>query len=260
MTLGGVNRVRTRDRGWVRVLNSVECPAVRLVCFPHSGGSTATYHAWSSVMPADTQLLAVQYPGQADRIAEAPASSIAEMALCVAAELSQLAPARCALFGHSLGALVAYETASMLQDYGSPAHWLFVSGAPAPSQAGGGTKHLATDEELWSALLDLGGIESAVADDVEFRNLVLPGLRSYIALNENYRSAPHSEPLRCPVRCYHNTEDPLVDGARLGAWAEVGTGPFSVRAWPGGHFQFLSDPTELIIDVVAALGESEVLR
>jgi len=260
VTLGGVNRVRSRNRGWVRVLNSVECPAVRLVCFPHSGGSAATYHAWSSAMDMNTELLAVQYPGQADRIAEEPASSIAEMASCVAAELSRLAPARCALFGHSLGALLAYETARMLQDHERPAHWLFVSGAPAPAHAGGGTKHRATDEELWSALLDLGGIEPAVADDAEFRDLVLPALRSYIALTENYRPAPHPEPLHCQVRCYYNTEDPLVDGTRLGAWAEVGTGSFSVRAWAGGHFRFLWDPAELIIDVVAALGQSEVLR
>lgn len=211
-------------------------------------------------MPLGTELLAVQYPGQADRIAETPASSIAEMTLCITAELSRLTPARCALFGHSLGSLVAYETARMLQEHGNPAHWLFVSGAPAPSQAGGGTKHLVSDEELWAALRDLDGIDPAAADDAELRDLVLPTLRSYIALTETYRPAPHPEPLHCQVRCYRNTEDPLVDGTRLGAWAEVGTGPFSVRAWPGGHFQFLSDPAELIADVVAALGQSEVLR
>ncbi|MGW1373908.1 thioesterase II family protein [Streptomyces sp. NPDC002446] len=254
-----MNRIRTRHRGWVRALNSVECPAVRLVCFPHSGGSAATYRAWSSAMPGDTQLLAVQYPGHADRIAEAPASSVAEMGSSVAAELLQLDPAPCALFGHSLGALAAYETARVLQDNGRPAHWLFVSGAPAPSQAGGGSTHRATDEELWSTLRELGGIEPDVAEDAELRELMLPVLRSDITLNETYRPAPHPEPLTCRVRGYYHTEDPLVDGARLGAWASVGTGPFSVRSWPGGHFRLLSDSAELTADIVAVLTEGEAL-
>jgi pyochelin biosynthetic protein PchC len=164
------------------------------------------------------------------------------------------------LFGHSLGALVAYETARVLQDNGRPAHHLFVSGAEAPSLAGGGTTHRVTDEELWSALRDLGGIDPDVADDAELRDLLLPALRADITLNETYRPAPGPEPLHCQVRCYHNTEDPLVDGARLGAWAAVGTGRFSMRAWPGGHFRFVADPAELVTDIVAALAESEVLR
>lgn len=257
---GGVNRVPTRDRGWTRALNDVECPAGRLVCFPHSGGSAGTYRDWSSAMPGNVQLLAVQYPGRADRIAEAPADSIAGMASHVAAELVRLPPARTVLFGHSFGALVAYETARALQSGGEPVHCLFASGASDPWSAGGGTAHESTDDELWSALRELGGIEPEIAEDPEFRDLVLPALRSDIALHETYRPDPAPEPLHCAVRCYYNTDDPLVDGARLDAWAAVGTGRFSLRAWPGGHFQLLADPTELIDDALDALAEGGVLR
>lgn len=255
-----MNQVRTRDRGWVRALNSVVNPAVRLVCFPYSGGAAATYRAWAAALPADFQLLAVQYPGHADRITAAPAGSIAEMGSSVAEELARLDPARCALFGHSLGAVVAYETAKALQGKGTPADCLFVSGAAAPSQAGGGTTHRVSDGELWSALKDLGGIEADVAENAELRELLLPVLRSDITLHETYRPAPHTEPLHCQVRCYYNTEDPLVDSARLVAWAAVGTGRFGLRAWPGGHFESLTDSTELIADIVATLGESEIPR
>ncbi|HZF89879.1 thioesterase II family protein [Streptomyces sp.] len=244
----------------MRALNDVERPVGRLVCAPHSGGSAATYRPWSSVLPAGTQLLAVQYPGHADRMAEPPAASVAEMGRSVAAELLELDSRPCALFGHSLGALVAYETARALQESGRPVGWLFVSGSPAPWQAGGGTTHRAGDEELWNELRGLSGIEPEVAQNTELRDLLLPVLRSDITLNETYRPAPNPEPLRCPVRCYYNAEDPLVDPARLDAWAAVTTASFRVRALPGGHFRLLSDPADLLGDIVAALTESEAVR
>ncbi|MFI6481044.1 thioesterase II family protein [Nonomuraea sp. NPDC050663] len=253
-----MNRVRTRGRGWTRALTSVECPADRLVCFPHSGGTAATYRAWAAAMPPGTQLMAVQYPGLADRLTEAPAISVAAMAAAVAEELARLEPVPCALFGHSLGALVAYETARILQDDGLPARWLFVSGAPAPWRPRGGLTHRAGDEELWSRLCDLGGIAPEVAGDREFRDLLLPVLRCYIGLNETYRPSPRREPLRCQVRGYHNTEDPLVDGAAFAAWAGVSSGGFSARSRPGGHFQVVADPSELIADILATLAAGAV--
>ncbi|MEU7010152.1 alpha/beta fold hydrolase [Streptomyces sp. NPDC046332] len=244
----------------MRALNSVERPVRRLVCFPHSGGSATTFRDWSSAVPGDCELLAVQYPGHADRIAEEPASSVAEIAAHVVTELLDLDPVPCALFGHSLGALVAYETARGLQDRARPVRNLFVSGAPAPGRAGGGTTHLATDDDLWSGLRDLGGIDPVVAEDAELRELLLPVVRADITLNETYRADPQAEPLDCWIRCYRTTEDPLVDGERLAAWAEVGTGRFSARTWPGGHFGLVADPDELIADLVAAFAEGVVVR
>ncbi|WBB53413.1 alpha/beta fold hydrolase [Verrucosispora sp. WMMD573] len=255
-----MSRTRRSDRRWVRTLTGVEEPTARLVCFPHSGGTAAVYRPWSSMLPADVALHAVQYPGHADRLAEEPASSIAEMATQVAAELLRMPPAGCALVGHSLGALVAYETARALRANGSPVHHLFVSGAAGPWLAGGGTTHQLGDDELWAAVAKLGGIEPEIADQTELRDLLLPVLRSDITLHETYRPAPDAAPLDCPVRGYYNTEDPLVDADKVAAWAVVNERGFSMRAWPGGHFRLLSHPDELVGDVLASLMESGVPR
>ncbi|MEV7618393.1 alpha/beta fold hydrolase [Streptomyces sp. NPDC089799] len=253
-----MNRIPRRDRGWLRDLNSVESPAGRMVCLPHSGGSAVAYRPWSRSVPADLSLMAVQYPGHADRLGEPFAGGIAELGAGVAGDLLRLDPAPCVLFGHSLGALVAYETARVLQEAGSPPAYLFLSGAPAPSQHRGGITHEAGDEELWDALCGLGGMDPAVAADTELRDLMLPVLRADIALSLAYRPAPDAVPLNCAVRCHYNTEDPLVDAERISAWAEVGTGPFSVRAWPGGHFRLFSDPAAAIGDIVTALAGAGV--
>ncbi|MGC5053375.1 thioesterase II family protein [Micromonospora sp. DT48] len=255
-----MSRTRRSNRGWLRTLTSVEEPTARLVCFPHSGGTAAVYRPWSTALPADVALHAVQYPGHADRLAEPPADSIAEMATQVAAELRQLPPVRCALIGHSLGALVAYETARAMRDSGAPVHHLFVSGAAGPWLAGGGTTHRLGDDELWSSVVRLGGIEPEIADQPELRDLLLPVLRSDITLHETYRPAPEATPLECPVRGYYNTEDPLVDADQVATWAAVNDGEFSMRALPGGHFRLLSHPDEMVADIMAALTESGVRR
>lgn len=239
----------------MRTLINAEPSDVRLVCFPHSGGTAAVYRAWAPVVPAGVELLAVQYPGRADRFSDPPAADIAEMGAQVAAELLRRPPARCALFGHSLGALVAYETARALQDRGSPVHCLFVSGAAAPSLAGGGVTHQLNDEEFWATVAGLGGIEPEIASEPELQELLLPVLRSDITLHETYQPAPEAGPLGCPVRAYYHTDDPIVDADRVIAWAEVSAGEFSTRAWPGGHFQLLTDPAELVADIVGAMVE-----
>ncbi|NED03711.1 thioesterase [Streptomyces sp. SID6648] len=254
-----MNRVRAQGRNWVRVVHGEERPTARLVCFPYSGGTAAAYRDWASALPAGVELLAVQYPGQADRIRESPADSVARIASSVAAELSPREPVRCVLYGHSLGALAAYETARLLQADGRPAHGLVVSGSLAPGQALGGRMHLASDAELWSTLKDFGGIDPSIADDVELRELLLPTLRAYIALTETYRPPTRPDPLGCPVHCHYNTEDPLVDAARVEPWTAVTTGRTSVRSRPGGHFGVLQEPSELLADITGVLLEGATL-
>ncbi|MFJ2743759.1 thioesterase II family protein [Streptomyces sp. NPDC087440] len=250
------------DRGWLRSLNQSDRPAHRLVCFPHSGGTASVYRAWSAALPADGELLGVQYPGRLERMDEEPADSVAQMAACVAADLLRRAPLPCFLFGHSLGALVAYETALLLEAAGHPVDTLVVSGAPAPWLAGGGSTHRLPDDELWDLLGELGGIDPRLGDDRELRALLLPVLRADIRLNETYRASPHAEPLTCTLRALHHTGDPLVDAARTGAWARATTGAFGLRSGPGGHFDLPADvgalaealsgaPTEVLPDTLS---------
>ncbi|WP_331743311.1 alpha/beta fold hydrolase (plasmid) [Streptomyces sp. NBC_01136] len=242
--------------GWIRPLNEVARPAARVVCLPHSGGSATSYSAWATVMPPDVELLAVQYPGRGDRCAEPLMGSIGEMSAHIAAQLLRLTsddPAPYALFGHSLGAMVAYETALVLRDRGCPPAYLFVSGSAAPGERRSLLTHRATDEELWSSVCALGGIDPAIAQNPELRELVLPALRADVRAGELYRPAPQVRPLPCPVRCYHSPEDPLTRDVDMSAWAARTTGPFSTRERPGGHFHLWIDTDELVGDILSAV-------
>lgn len=251
--------VGRRDPGWIRPGNSVEKPAARVVCLPHSGGSAASYHAWVPSMPADMELLAVQYPGRGDRLSDRLVGSVPEMSAAVAAELRQLEPVDYVLFGHSLGGLVAYETALAMADSGFPPRYLYVSCCAAPGDETRGSTHLAGDEELWSTVCELGGVDPAIAENDELRQLILPTLRSDIRAMETYRPSPHARPLPCPVRCYHSPQDPLTEGVDMTAWAATTTREFSVRERSGGHFHLWLDTDELVGDIVTTLSRHETL-
>ncbi|WP_329791958.1 thioesterase domain-containing protein [Lentzea sp. DG1S-22] len=231
-------------------MQSSGTPDVRVVCFPHSGGSARSFAAWAEYVPPHTELVGVQYPGRGDRFAEAPAHDVRQMAAGIATELLRGDTGKLVFFGHSLGALVAYETAVMLRDAGAPPQLLMVSGSPAPHRAGGGTTHQLDDEALWATVCALGGVEPAVADDPELRDILLPTLRADIRASELYAPKAVTPALSCPIRCYHGVGDPLVDRAELGQWSAYTTARFSVRSRDGAHFHVWVDPAELVADVL----------
>ncbi|RKH39255.1 thioesterase, partial [Corallococcus sp. AB050B] len=98
---------------------------MRLFCFPHSGGSVGEYVRWADLLP-DLEVWGVQFPGRGARAEEAPFTRLNELvdALVRAVDFG----ASFAFFGHSLGALVAFETARRLRDLGrTPPDALFLS-------------------------------------------------------------------------------------------------------------------------------------
>ncbi|MEX2971731.1 thioesterase II family protein [Streptomyces sp. C184] len=241
---------RIRERGWVRSLTAVERPELRVVCFPYSGGSATAFGGWSTALPPGVELVALQYPGRGDRFGEDFMDDVAAMAAHATAELLRLAPSPCVLFGHSLGALVAYETAQALRNAGAEPRQLCVSGSPAPALAVGGRIHLAPDDEFWTTLCGLGGIAPGIAESAELREILLPMLRADVRAHETYRPRPAAPPLSCPVRCYHGAGDPLVEEVRLGEWAQITSGDFTLRVRPGGHFHVATDTAGLVADIV----------
>jgi pyochelin biosynthesis protein PchC len=241
---------QVRERGWIRTLVTGNAATLRLVCFAHSGGSATAFHGWAAAVPPGVELLAVQYPGRSDRIADPLVDDVVEMAGHVAAELYRLPDRDQVLFGHSLGAVVAYETALLLRDRGREPRMLCLSSSLPPGQMANRSIHTAPDEEFWDELCALGGIDPAVAQDLELRELVTPAIRSDLRAHATYRPRADAKPLSCPVRCFHGVGDPLVDEQRLPEWAAVTSGEFTLRIRPGGHFHVTENVPGLIADIV----------
>ncbi|GAB3579657.1 alpha/beta fold hydrolase [Amycolatopsis endophytica] len=181
-------------------------------------------------------MLAVQYPGREDRITEAGQEDARTTAAAVADALAGLAERPTILFGHSLGALIAYETARTLGGH-APAH-LVVSGRRAPADEVGGDLHRQDDDALVDELDRLGGVGTELLRDPAVRPVFLPSIRADFRVAETYRHR-HGPPLTCPVTAVIGTEDTEVDAVQAGRWAETTRGPFTLHTLPGGHFYLL---------------------
>lgn len=234
---------------WLHRPRPVEAPRARLVCFPHSGGTASFYRDWPGLVPGDVEVLPVQYPGREERLREPLAGDMGELADRISDALAPEMAVPVTLFGHSLGAVVAYEVAVRLRDR-CPAvpHALVVSGHPGPGRERPGAWHSATDAELCAELLRLGGTRKEVLDHPELLRLVLPIVRGDYRLTETRRMV--ATPLGCPVLACVGAEDTEVTAAEAEAWAAVTTADFAVRVFPGGHFYLTAHRRELIAEVI----------
>ncbi|MGO4753644.1 thioesterase II family protein, partial [Streptomyces sp. 2MCAF27] len=207
----------------------------QLIYLPHAGGSATFFATFAREMPDSAEVLAVQYPGRQERRAEPFVDSLPELADHVADALEHAGDLPLALFGHSMGALLAWEVARRLQDRGSgPAH-LIVSGRPEPALHKEVRLHLRSDAELIADLRYLSGTAARLLADDGMLRMVLPVLRSDYKAVDSYRYRP-GPPLRCPVSVFLGDDDAWADRERAEGWRAVTSGPVAFRTFPGDHF------------------------
>lgn len=235
----------TSAPAWVRRFHPADQAGTRLVCFPHAGGSATYYFPVSRALTPETDVLAIQYPGRQDRRLEPLVDDVHELADQVVAELRPWADRPLTLFGHSLGATVAFEVAVRLEAAGLVLDGLFVSGRTAPSRHRGGKVHLSSDEDLLDSINRLSGTDPQILQDDELLRLMLPVIRNDYRAAESYRFRPGTG-LSCPVIALTGDNDPEVGLEEAGAWAEHTSGAFSLATYSGGHFYLNSHVSSVI--------------
>ncbi len=201
-------------------------------------------------MPLDVEVLAVQYPGRMNRHAEPRIDTMEPMAAALTSIIARDVPGPFALFGHSMGAAIAFETTLQLaRDHGRDAVELFVSGRKGPALHRLGRRHLASDDALVGYLRVLGGTSAALFQQPELWPLVLPLLRSDFKLSETWEPDTTAR-VRCPLTALTGDGDPEVSVDAAARWADAAGAGFELRVYAGHHF-FVVDHEQAILEEIA---------
>jgi surfactin synthase thioesterase subunit len=226
-------------RSWLRTFHPAPLARVRLACFPHAGGTAGTFRDLARLLAPRIEVVAVQYPGRQDRFGEPCARSIDELAEGATAALASLRDRPIALFGHSMGAIVAFEVARLSKRDSriDPAR-LFVSACGAPTTIRDDGVHTRDDNGLLAEVRSLEGTGSDIIDDDELTSLILPAIRADYRAIETYHYSPAGS-LACAIDAFIGDAEADVTPAELAAWRAHTSGAFASRVFPGGHFYLL---------------------
>ena len=226
----------------------------RLFIFPYAGGSPAAFSKWTAGI-IETQI--AHYPGRGSRFNEPAIKNLDVLTESFLREIQSLLDKPFALFGHSMGGLIAFELARTLRQQNLPQpKFLFVSACAAPQFLDSNPLiHALPDDEFLDALKKFNGIPAEILNQPEAVKLILPSLRADFEAVETYRFDSNEPPLDIPIIAFGGLDDPRISRERLEGWASQTTGRFESHYFHGGHF-FIHDIRDGMMRSIAA----EIIR
>ncbi|MFI6520850.1 thioesterase II family protein [Spirillospora sp. NPDC050679] len=234
---------------------AVSGAALQVFCVPFAGGTARSYQDWQRWFPPNIEIVPLEAAGKGRRSAEPSPATLREAAADLAARVQAVRTGvPHVLFGHSLGALIAFEMTLAGADLGLPLpELLVVSGRNPPnavSRWGAETVEL-PDHELLAALRTVGGVPEGLPDSIAAR-FFLPGLRADLRLAVGYRAAG-DRPSDVPLLVLAGRQDPLVDHHQVADWARHTRRSCDLWRHDGHHFGLFRRPGEAARAITAAL-------
>ncbi|MDX2565284.1 thioesterase domain-containing protein [Streptomyces sp. TX20-6-3] len=233
---------------WLRQLTRPENPRWRVFCFPPAAAGSAFFRPWISSI-SDIELWAIQLPQREDRLTDKGPQTIGSTATCVAQALQWANQIPFAFFGHSLGALIAYETTIRLerQSMPTPTH-LFVSSCAAPS-AHKPRSFAADDDAVVMATLARLGMDPTLLTDQNMQELILEAARTDLAMFFGYDS--NRAQVHCPISVLRGIDDATLTQSDLDPWCRHTPFVTSYSSFSGSH-HYLHRNSQRVLDTITS--------
>jgi medium-chain acyl-[acyl-carrier-protein] hydrolase len=226
---------------------------LRLFCFPYAGAGATAYRLWPNHLPNDIEVVAVHPPGRAHRLREPPLTRIDTMVENALTSLTCLMDRPVAVFGHSLGAVVAGEFVRVLQERGHLVSHLFVSSRPPLREAARQLHQLPDEDFLAEMNARYQGIPAEIFSYPDLLALLLPALRADIEALETFHPSHDRAKIACPTTVYGGEFDQTVSQSDLESWNQETAEPCRIRVFPGSHFYLDSGVEAVLADLSMTL-------
>ena len=239
-----------------RWINGIVSPsevtgALRLFCFAHAGGGASVFRSWMPQLAPGIEVYPIQLPGREGRWLEPRITRASDLMQALLDALGPLFQPPFAFFGHSMGALMAFELARELRRRDRPIpEILIVSGARAPHVADPDPPmHQLPDGLLLEELKRLDGIPAELLEQPELVSMLLPTLRADLTMCETYEYRVEP-PLDCRISVYGGESDRKIRLEHLTPWEVHTAREFQVRIFPGSHFFFVKESRAAVRDAL----------
>ena len=229
---------------------------VPLLCIPHAGGGASAYRRWTAALAPAVDVRILQLAGRESRFRERPSDDLATVVddLCASVPAAPFA-----LFGHSMGAVLAFEVAHTVRERTGrePLH-LFVSACRAPHepQVEHPLSHLPEQNMIAEIAQRYSGVPTPILQDAEYMACVAPAIRADFRILERYRIADRP-PLRCAITAFFGVADPVIPRAAVAAWARHTSGSFALHPIDGEHFYLQEQRLRLAGTIRATLARDD---
>ncbi|MEV0672117.1 alpha/beta fold hydrolase [Mycobacterium sp. NPDC050441] len=233
---------------WVKRYPGSQSSTATLI-FPHAGGAALAYRGFGTALAAaGSDVYVMQYPQRGDRLSHPAAPTVGDLArdLFDAADWAGVGSIR--LFGHCMGAVVAFEFARIAERNGVAIDALWVSASEAPSAVAAAPALPMAESEILAEMVDLGGTDEALLADDDFVELLLTAVRAdYAAFNRYACDADVT--IAADIYALGGESDHRISEDMLRRWQSHTAGAFTCSMFDGGHFYLnsqLEDVAELV--------------
>ncbi len=232
-----------------------------LLCLPYAGGSARIYRRWSEELGPSIEVVPLEPAGRGTRFGEPFPTSIAAAVHDLQRRAAPAIRGKYALFGHSMGALLAWELARALVSASlPPPEQLFLSGKPPPHVVPRRPVHALPEAEFLRSVAAMGGTPREVLENDELMQIFLPVLRADYRMTETYAPRSEVDPLDCGITFFFATADPTLSRDQVEGWRRYTRGEFRILDHEGGHFFLLEKGRELAREMRHVLGRPESTR
>lgn len=228
-----------------------------LVCLPYAGAGPSVFNGWRPLLQDAFEMVQPSFAGKEKRFAQPPqvdmGAQVADIAMQLREPLERRPAAPVVVFGHSLGAILAYELGRMIERRSPtrPLH-LVASGSASPLLRRRGKASGLSDDEFVREVESLAGYTHPALADPDMRGLLLPALRADVEMHESYRHA-WKAPSAIAITCLHGRQDQVVNVEEARKWHDVTRGQFELQDAEGGHMVWVENP-QMLGEVLKAIG------